>query len=241
MLNIDKINSIILLLNLELKEVPSGYQIIDYTQKTINDIKYNGEYYEYTYTRNNNTYHMYLNSKGIIFQNSLNETASIIFDSFIYSEKNPKDETNISQITIDKNGMSFYLKTMEKDNDGYVSNSIRVYNVKQYYTFFKQSTDIQKNGLIKTDTTIYDEDDGLIEKTVTRNYSPKGKLVDPTTQMELYEATMNEYVKEKLNSQEFIIELLTRVDNFIPGIIEYLKRINENVADIKGISKLKRK
>jgi hypothetical protein len=148
----------------------------------------------------------------------------------LYSKKDNSMEQNVAQVVINKTNMSFYQATND-DNNKY-STSCSVNNNSTNYLFFKQSESIAQTGTYKKDTVTSRDDGHLIETYTTRKYNRDGKLTTSSIQNNTYNCSLNEYVISKFEELDYTRELISTIENYIPGITLYLRNINQHINDV---------
>lgn len=194
----------------------------------------NNEYYEYNYCIDNKEYLLKFNNKHIIVCNSNKESITLNNDSFMYCKRDKKDSINIEQVIVERNLLSFYNRVI--NNDSEYATSIKASSFRDIFTFAKIAREIKKDYLEKVDTIINYEDDKTNISITNRKYDNKGHLIDNTYYAEESDRDINEYILNELNN-DTVYNLLSKIDNILPGIIDLLKEININLNGINSMNK----
>ena len=234
MLNIEGLNNILILLNLRLKRNEKGeYLISNYNSNITDRLSNSNGNYEYTFIKDDITYHLTINERTLIITNSLRETIIFNNEGFQYSEIKSNQDQNKSHVSISSNQISFYKSNdIKATQEDHYSIGMKAHTARNLFLFYKLSETIGLNGTLKKDTIITTDDNTSYEVNTTRHYNEAGSLTYSTEDGLDIEDDIDEYIIDKITTQDFIKELLSRIDDILPGLLNYLKNINPNMESI---------
>ena len=228
MLNVEKLNQVLSILNITISRNNTMYFVYDNDTNTSSLLKLNKNNYEF----DKQNYHVQIQESKIIISNDNNELLVIDDNGINYLEKENNDHFYKTNFLVSDNKITFYKKD---DNTG---RSIQLIVSDDSFNYLKLSETVIQNGELKTDSTISKNDGKILRVNRTRKYNKEGHRITGSIQSEEFDGEISEYIKNEIKDNPLIEEMFEKIDSFIPDLSEYLK---ENNTHLKSISKQKQK
>jgi hypothetical protein len=220
MLNIEKNNKVLNLLNIELTKRDTKYYLINHNNGEI--VKFNSieGINNYSFIKDEIGYNLNMNDKELKI-NTMNGSNFVFNDKeFFYYVPDNNTTFNKEAIYLTDGSLSFYEKY--KLDEGIESFGIRSSYKNGKFYYLKKSEDFTLERTIKRDY-ITIEKDGLTETThMIRNYNDKGAQITGSLQREEIDEPTSDYIENQIKNHFIVNSLMTKIDNIIPGIRELL-------------------
>ena len=219
---------ILKLLDLKILIKDGDYYLLDKDNNPSIILK-NEKNYLSNFIKDGITYHIVFNDKFISIINENNEKVSISNNELSYQKKQENSRYNDSFVIINSTYASFYD---HYDDDYNTSMAIKFYYDDKY---MEKSLTINNNDEYKEDIKV-----GYVDNVPTinhrvRKYDNMGKLVIGTSFDEVLDMSVEDYINYEINNDEIVQNSLNKINNIIPGIIDYSLCNNElfNLIDNK--------
>jgi len=230
MLNIEKTNEILNLLDLNLIERDNGKFLMDNNNDEVKRLNNNTKMNDYFFVKDNNPYYIQLSDNALIIKAANGANITIYDNEFLYEVKDENSKFNLEVINLTNNSLNFYEKT--KLDDDYQSYGIRAGFQNNKFNYLKLSEDMDMNGLFKKDTMIRDSKEGTQITKMTRKYNDLGKQICGSIQDNYTTSDLDDLITKILNSQSIITNLTDNLESVIPGITDILRNNYEHLNRI---------
>ncbi len=219
--NIAETNKVLALLNLKLVTKGKDYLILNSNTDEITRLQPKENAYEYFFIKDEIAYYLQITNDKLLMKTS--EGNNFIFkeDEFLYSVPEEDGVFNKEVMNVTNNSLSFYEKTPL--DEGYQSKGIRTSFENGEFIYLKTSEDFSFDGTFKKDN-IFREEKSMPKKIImTRKYNSEGKQLIGSIQEELIDNEINDCILDEIKENDVVENIITKVDNLIPGVIEMLE------------------
>ncbi len=181
------------------------------------DITKNGEKIHCNFNDNNSSINLAIGSKVYIFMSP---------NTISYSKRD-LEEGDISYIDFIKGESISIFK--EKNN---ISTTVTI-SIKdgKYDSITKTVISKDHKGATRGETIIFGNPSAIAKNRITQ-YNREGKMLRGTVYEDQLYLSTNEYIKEELSYNPLLLEILTEMEEAVPGIIDYTSNDNSLIKEI---------
>ena len=211
----NQLNSITRLLNLEFYEKDGNIFILNPNNGYTTPLEKNNTFV-FTTEINNQVVKVEFDNSYV---NINMDNKSIFMDetSLFYANK---EEDNIEYLNLEYNKMYCFEK--QKNN---ISNKINIeINNNQYNKMIKEIRINENSGIIN-EKIEFKEEPYTIAKHYIHRYDSNEKMTSGTLYQDDIYIPINTFIEDEINNNSIINEIVTNVENTIPGIIDYNKKL----------------
>lgn len=235
MMNIEKANEILNLLNLKLIYRNNIRYLMNNNNDEVIKLNNNTKCNDYFFVKDDNPYYIQLSDKTLSIMTSEGAHITINGDEFLYEVKDEEDKFNLEVVNLTNNSLNYYEKTPIEN--GFESHGIRAHHTNGEFDYLIISDDINVQTMLKKDIKVRTGSNGPYKTKITRKYNDEGKQITGSLQDELIDDYLSDYILNELNNQSIITELNNKLETAVPGIVDILKNNYKHLNSVNQSEK----